>query len=49
MNLQKVIRKRLRERGLAADVHAVVSVNTGGPKKTSVTSRQTVVDRSGRK
>ena len=49
MNLQKVIRKRLRGRGLAADLHAAVSVNTGGSQKTSVSSRQTVVERSKRK
>jgi hypothetical protein len=50
MNLHRVIRKRLSRKGLDAAVHAVVSVNTGGgSQKTSVTSRQTVVQRSGRR
>ena len=49
MNLHRVIRKRLSRKGVDAAVHAVVSVNSGGSKKTSVTSRETVVQRSGRR
>jgi hypothetical protein len=47
----RVIRKRIRKKDdgidLAADVNAVIAVNSGdGGSRTSVSSRQTVVQRS---
>jgi hypothetical protein len=47
----RVIRKRIRKKGdgidIAADVNAVIAVNDGGGRsRTSVSSRQTVVQRS---
>jgi hypothetical protein len=49
MNLSRIISKRIRGKGLAADVNAVVSANVGGgSRSTHVSSRQRVVQRSGR-
>jgi len=41
VNVVKVIRKRLRGRGLDVDLNAVVSINTSGSSRTSASSRQT--------
>jgi hypothetical protein len=47
MELRKVISRRIRGRGLAADVNAVVSANVGGGR-TAVSSTQRVVQRGGK-
>jgi hypothetical protein len=48
MNLRKIIEKRIREKGLSADVHAVVAANIGSRGQTTrVSSRSTVVQSSG--
>jgi hypothetical protein len=54
MNIKKIVQRRIRERlgdvDLAGDVNAVVAANVNEPSSTtSVSSRQTVVQRSGRK
>jgi hypothetical protein len=42
MNLRKVIAKRVRAAGVAADVHAALAVNSGtSGQRTVVASRQT--------
>jgi hypothetical protein len=46
VELRKVIGKRLRGDGVAADVHAVVAVTTGGSQRTHAASTQRVVQRS---
>lgn len=54
MKVRKLIQKRLRHEGsgvnLAGDVNAAVSanVNEPGPSHTHVSSRQRVIQRSGR-
>jgi hypothetical protein len=54
MNIKKVVQRRIRERigdvDFAGDVNAVVAANVNEPSSTtSVSSRQTVVQRSGAK
>ena len=54
MQINKIIRRRIRERlgdvDLAGDVNAVVAANVNEPSSTThVSSRQTVVQRSGAK
>jgi hypothetical protein len=54
MNIKKVVQRRIRERigdvDFAGDVNAVVAANVNESKSTtSVSSRQTVVQRSGDK
>ena len=49
--VRRIIRKRIRTKddriAVAADVNAVIAVNSGGGRsRTSVSSRQTVVQRS---
>ena len=54
MKIRKIVQERIRHAGegvnVAGDVNAVVSanVNEPGPSHTSVSSRQRVVQRSGR-
>jgi hypothetical protein len=54
MNIKKVVQRRIRERiggvDLAGDVNAVVAANVNeSSSTTSVSSRQTVVQRSTKK